>query len=92
MSSHLFEFLNGVIKAYWENAKVFAAKLIWMSDQTIKSWMDFNTHVRRSTVTTVKKSDKKVFKATEKSKGYVFPNMPEIKKMWEKRNDFQSSS
>ena len=52
--------------------------------------MDFNTHVRRSTVTTVKKSDKKVFKATEKSKGYVFPNMPEIKKCERKEMIFKA--
>ena len=56
-----------------------------MSDQTIKSLMDFNTHVRRSTVTTVKKSDKKVFKATQKSKGYVFQIWPREKTVREKK-------
>ena len=41
--------------------------------------MEFNTHVHRSTVTIVKKSDKKRFQSNRKVKRLCFPNMAEGK-------------
>ena len=46
--------------------------------------MDFNTHVRRSTVTTVKKSDKKTFSKQQKSQKVMFSKYGRGKKLWEK--------
>ena len=42
--------------------------------------MDFNTHVRRSTVTTVKKSDKKTFSKQQKSQKVMFSKYGQEKK------------
>ena len=51
--------------------------------------MDFDTHVRRSTVTTVKKSDKKRFQSNRKVKRLCFPNMAERKKCEKKEMIFK---
>ena len=42
--------------------------------------MDFNTHVRRSTVTTVKKSDKKSFSKQQESQKVMFSKYGQEKK------------
>ena len=52
--------------------------------------MDFDTHVRRSTVTTVKKSDKKRFQSNRKVKRLCFPNMAKRKNCERKEMIFKA--